>query len=124
MNNGREPSMLYNLLQDGKDGSLSSRRVVTFCAFVLCAIAFIANMFFGITIEKFIFDSMSYIAIAGLGATVAEKFAGNSSNNTYMNEQQYYNNYQQPTPYQQNNYRNQNRYVRGQPIPQQNDPLI
>lgn len=66
---------MNGLLRDSIDGSLSSRRVVTFLAFLLCAIAFIANMFFGKKIDQFIFDAMAYIAIAGLGATVAEKFS-------------------------------------------------
>lgn len=65
---------LSSMLKDGIDGTLSSKRVVTLLAFVLCAIAFIANLFFGMTMERFIFDSMAYIAMAGLGATVAEKF--------------------------------------------------
>lgn len=64
-----------SMLRDGIDNTLSSRRVITFLAFMLCAIAFIANLFFGMKIEQFIFDSMSYIAMAGLGATVAEKFS-------------------------------------------------
>lgn len=63
-----------SILKDGIDGTLSSKRVVTLLAFLLCATAFIANLFFGMTMERFIFDSMAYIAMAGLGATVAEKF--------------------------------------------------
>lgn len=70
---------LSSMLQDGIDGSLSSKRVVTLSAFLLCAIAFVANMFFGKKIDQFIFDSMSYIAMAGLGATVAEKFSSRAS---------------------------------------------
>ena len=66
---------LSSMLQDGHDGSVSSKRVVTFVAFLLCAIAFLANLFYHLTIEQFLFDSMSYIAMTGLGVTVAEKFA-------------------------------------------------
>ena len=73
---------LASLLQDGIDGSLSSKRVVTFSAFLLCATAFIANLFFNMKIDQFIFDSMSYIAMAGLGATVAEKFSNRNSTYT------------------------------------------
>jgi hypothetical protein len=75
---------LKSLLQDGVDGSLSSRRVVTFLAFVFCSIAFFANLFYDRKIDANIFEGMMYIAIAGLGATVAEKF---STRNT--NKQQY-----------------------------------
>ena len=63
------------LLQDGIDGSLSSRRVVTFSAFVFCSIAFFANLFFDRKIDPVIFEGMMYIAIVGLGTTVAEKFS-------------------------------------------------
>lgn len=112
----------YSMLKDGIDGSLSSRRVITVLAFILCAIAFIANLFFGLSMEKFIFDSMSYIAMAGLGATVAEKFSGAEK---IKAEQQYfdranrypqqYNTYTPPTPYNT---------MRGRRLPEQEDPLL
>ena len=66
---------LNSMLQDGDNKSISSKRVVTFLAFVLCGIAFIANLFWGYKIEMFLYDGMSYIAMTGLGVTVAEKFA-------------------------------------------------
>jgi hypothetical protein len=70
---------LKSMLQDGVDGSLSSRRVVTFLAFVLCAIAFIANLFWEKKVETYMFEGMIYLAMAGLGATVAEKFSAKSA---------------------------------------------
>lgn len=63
------------LLRDGEDGSWSSKRLVTFLAFIFCSIAFFANLFFDRKIDANIFDGMMYIAIAGLGVTVTEKFA-------------------------------------------------
>ena len=63
------------MFRDGIDGSVSSRRVVTFLAFVFCSIAFFANLFFGKQIDPNIFEGMMYIAIVGLGVTVAEKFS-------------------------------------------------
>jgi hypothetical protein len=63
------------MLQDGLDGTVSSKRVITFLAFLLCAIAFLANLFFGYKIDSFMYESMSYIVMAGLGVTVAEKFS-------------------------------------------------
>jgi len=66
---------LKSMLKDGHDGSISSKRVVTSLAFLLCGIAFISNLFWGYKIDEFLYDSMSYIAMVGLGATVAEKFA-------------------------------------------------
>ena len=74
---------MNGMLTDTQNGTTSSRRVVTLLAFLLCAIAFIGNLFFQMKIEQFIFDSMSYIAMAGLGATVAEKFASKGPYTNY-----------------------------------------
>ena len=57
-----------------QDQSVSSKRVITFLAFLLCAAAFIA-MILGHPIDQKLFDSMMYIVIAGLGFTASEKFA-------------------------------------------------
>ena len=57
-----------------QDPAVSSKRVVTFLAFLLCAGAFIA-MILGHAIDQKLFDSMMYIVIAGLGFTASEKFA-------------------------------------------------
>jgi FtsH-binding integral membrane protein len=63
------------MLADGENGSISSKRVITFVATLLVAIAFIANLFWKLTIEEFMYSSMMTIILAGLGTTVAEKFA-------------------------------------------------
>jgi hypothetical protein len=55
------------MLTDGTDEGISSKRAVTLLAFVLCAVAFVANLFFNFTIDESIFEGMMYIAIAGLG---------------------------------------------------------
>jgi hypothetical protein len=67
--------ILASMLADGVDGSVSSKRVVTFIAFLLCATGFLANLFWGFKIDSNIFNSMMYIVIAGLGFTGLEKFA-------------------------------------------------
>jgi hypothetical protein len=67
--------MMNGLLNDTHNGTLSSRRVVTFIAFILCGIAFLANLFWGFEVKQFMFESMIYLAMVGLGVTVAEKFA-------------------------------------------------
>jgi hypothetical protein len=54
--------------------AISSKRVITFLAFLMCASAFIA-MILGHTIDTKLFDSMMYIVIAGLGFTASERFA-------------------------------------------------
>jgi hypothetical protein len=77
------------MLSDGADGTWSSKRVVTFAAFVFCSIAFFANLFFNYDVHEFMFEGMMFIAIAGLGATVTERFADRKpSNNKYTNDQE------------------------------------
>lgn len=66
---------LSSMLKDGCDGSVSSKRVITLLAFVLCAVAFIADQFTHHAADKNLFDSMIYLVIAGLGFTASEKFA-------------------------------------------------
>lgn len=66
---------IKSMLSDSANGSVSSKRVVTVLAFILCGTGFIANLFWDFTIEEFIYSSMMYIVIAGLGITGAEKFA-------------------------------------------------
>lgn len=66
--------MLNGLLDDSHNDKLSSKRLITFLAFLLCSIAFIANLFWGFEIKEFMFDSMIYLIMVGIGATAAEKF--------------------------------------------------
>lgn len=67
--------IIKSMFADSHDGSVSSKRVVTFIAFLLCIVGFVANMFWDVTIEQFIYDSMMFIVVAGLGFTGLEKFA-------------------------------------------------
>ena len=66
---------LRSMVADGADGSISSKRVITTLATFLVALAFLLNLFAGMTVDKNMYDSMIMIVIAGLGTTVAEKFA-------------------------------------------------
>ena len=63
------------MLSDGSDSNISSKRAVTFLAFLLCAVAFLAELFWGFKVSNTTFDAMMYIAVAGLGFTASEKFA-------------------------------------------------
>jgi hypothetical protein len=72
--------MLNGMLDDSHDKSLSSKRVVTFLAFILCGIAFIANLFWGYEVEPNMFESMIYLTMAGLCFTASEKFASINKN--------------------------------------------
>lgn len=67
--------MMGKMLNDGINDTISSKRVVTFLAFLLCAAGFIANLGWGITVDKEYYQSMMYIVIAGLGFTASEKFS-------------------------------------------------
>ena len=64
------------MLSDGVNGTVSSKRVVTLLAFVMCAYGFIA-MTFGYIVDPKIYESMMYIVLAGLGFTASEKFTSN-----------------------------------------------
>lgn len=68
---------ISQILQDGS-GSYSSKRMVTILATILVAVGYIANLFWDYNVEQFMFESMMYIVIAGLGITGAEKFAPKS----------------------------------------------
>lgn len=63
------------MFQDGVDGTLSSRRVITFLAFIICSISYMFDQFTNFSAKVELFDSMIYLVIAGLGFTVTEKFA-------------------------------------------------
>ena len=67
-------SFLRNMLTD-IHGSVSSKRVITFLAFILCSIAFISNIFWKLDVDSKLFEDMMYIVIAGLGFTASEKFS-------------------------------------------------
>jgi len=68
-------SGLRSMLADGVNGSVSSKRVVTLIAMFLLVLAFILNLFWGFTVEEYMYNSMMVIVLGGLGTTVAEKFS-------------------------------------------------
>jgi len=65
---------LNSLLTDGTNGSVSSKRVITLLAFLLCATGFLTELYTGQKVSEHTLDSMMYIVIAGLGFTASEKF--------------------------------------------------
>ena len=71
---GSIKNYISQVLQDGS-GTYSSKRMVTILAVILVAVGYVANLFWDYTVEQFMFESMMYIVIAGLGITGAEKFA-------------------------------------------------
>ena len=68
------------MLSDGCNDTVSSKRVVTFLAFIVCVYGFIADIH-GYQITPSLFDSMIYLVIAGLGFTASEKFASKNKEN-------------------------------------------
>lgn len=72
--------MLRGMLNDTHNDSISSKRVIAFAAFVLCAVAFVANLFWSYKVDAFMFDAMIYLAMVGIGATAVEKFTPQRSN--------------------------------------------
>lgn len=66
---------LKSMLSDGINDCVSSKRVITFLAFILCTVAFVSDLFFGLKMDPRTYESMMYIVIAGLGFTASEKFA-------------------------------------------------
>ena len=56
-------------------GNPSSKRVVTLLATLMMIIGYFANLFWDFTVDQFIYESIMYVVIAGLGITGAEKFA-------------------------------------------------
>ena len=63
-----------SLLADGTNKTVSSKRFITLAAFLMCSVAFMAELFTEYHVSKEAFDSMMYIVIAGLGFTASEKF--------------------------------------------------
>lgn len=66
------------LTDSSDDTAISSKRVVAFLAFIFCSVAFFANLFFDYDISPFIYESMIWIVVGGLGFTALEKFAPKS----------------------------------------------
>ena len=67
--------IVESMTKDGRDGSVSSKRVVTLLAFTLCGVAFIANMFWAVKVAEYMYNSMMSIVLGGLAATASEKFS-------------------------------------------------
>jgi hypothetical protein len=63
------------MLSDGENSSVSSKRVITLLAFVLCGVSFMLDQVMGLKADPKLFDAMMYIVVAGLGFTASEKFA-------------------------------------------------
>ncbi len=67
-------NFLSKMLSAEGETNPSSKRTITFLAFLLLATGFIAELFFEKKVNPQTFDTMMYIVIGGLGFTTSEKF--------------------------------------------------
>ena len=67
-------NFLTKMLSGEGEQNPSSKRTITFLAFLLLAMGFIAEMFFEKRVNPQTFDTMMYIVLGGLGFTASEKF--------------------------------------------------
>lgn len=67
-------NFLVRMLSGEGENNPSSKRTITFLAFLLLATGFIAEMFFEKRVNPQTFDTMMYIVLGGLGFTASEKF--------------------------------------------------
>lgn len=62
------------MLSGEGENNPSSKRVITFLAFILLAIGFIAELFYEKKLNPQTYDVIMYIVLGGLGFTASEKF--------------------------------------------------
>ncbi len=67
-------NFLTKMLSGEGESNPSSKRVITFLAFLLLATGFIAEMFFEKKVNPTTYEYMMYIVLGGLGFTASEKF--------------------------------------------------
>ena len=65
---------IVKMLSGESENNPSSKRTITFLAFLLMATGFVAEMFFERKINPTTYEYMMYIVIGGLGFTASEKF--------------------------------------------------
>jgi hypothetical protein len=65
---------LIKMLSGESETNPSSKRVITFLAFLLIIIGFLAELFFEKKVSPQTFDAIMYIVLGGLGFTASEKF--------------------------------------------------
>ncbi len=66
---------LVKMLTSEGEAYPSSKRVITFMAFVLIAIGFLSELFLARTVSPTTFEAVMYIVLGGLGFTASEKFS-------------------------------------------------
>lgn len=72
------------MLSEGSE--ISHKRVITFSAFILLAIAFLLNLFWNIKVSDALLNIMETLVMFGFGSTALEKFAKKNPNTSNPNE--------------------------------------
>ena len=67
-------NFIAKMLSGEGENNPSSKRVITFLAFILLAIGFIAELFYEKKLNPQTYDVIMYIVLGGLGFTASEKF--------------------------------------------------
>lgn len=67
-------SFIVRMLSGESENNPSSKRTITFLAFLLLATAFFSELFFEKKVSPQTFDAITYIVLGGLGFTASEKF--------------------------------------------------
>jgi hypothetical protein len=67
-------NFITKMLSGEGEENPSSKRLITFLAFVLLATGFIAELFFERKLNPQTYDVIMYIVLGGLGFTASEKF--------------------------------------------------
>ena len=67
-------NFMIKMLSGEGETNPSSKRIITFLAFLLVATGFVAELFFEKKVSPQTFDAMMYIVLGGLGFTASEKF--------------------------------------------------
>jgi hypothetical protein len=70
---------IKQMLSSEDNNKLSSKRVITFVAFILVSMVFLSDAIFHIVIDENMFDGMIQIVWAGLGVTVGEHILKNAN---------------------------------------------
>jgi hypothetical protein len=70
--------ILLRILTAEGESYPSSKRTVTFLAFLLVSIGFLSELFFNMKVSPQTYEAMMYIVIGGLGFTASEKFTKKS----------------------------------------------
>ena len=67
-------NFITKMLSGEGENNPSSKRVITFLAFILLATGFIAELFYEKKLNPQTYDVIMYIVLGGLGFTASEKF--------------------------------------------------